>query len=101
MKSYLPFLLLTIWSCSSEPEVISKPNPEYQQNRKTLNVRGNPEAVYEVNLKYFSGDSVNFPVTRENYYFDDEGNLTQRDSYIDQKNKFLKQLSSTIPMEIS
>jgi uncharacterized protein YcfL len=90
MKIYLPLFLLVIWSCSSEPEVVTKPNPEYQQNWKKLNFRGNPEAVYEVNLKYFVPDSSDFPVTRENFYFDDEGKLTQRDTYTEKQNQLYK-----------
>lgn len=90
MKKYLFVILLIVSGCSSEPEVVTRPNPEYQQNWKTLNFRGNPEAVYEVNLKYFSGDSVDFPVTRQNFHFDEKGNLEQRDTYTEKQNQFFK-----------
>jgi hypothetical protein len=83
MKLFLPLLFLFLLSCS-EPEVVSKPNPEYQFNWKKLNLRGKPESVREVNLKQFVPDSLISEVTtHSNYFFDEEGNVTREEAFID------------------
>jgi hypothetical protein len=84
IKKSLTLLFLFAFACSSEPEVVSKPNPEYQLNWKTLNFRGRPEAVYELNFKQFNPDSLETDlITRENFFFDDNGNVERRETYID------------------
>lgn len=86
MRILISLILLLAFACSSEPEKVSKPNPQYQFNRKTLNLRGEPEAVYELNFKQYDADSLTSEMnTRENYFFDEEGKVVRKETYIDKQ----------------
>lgn len=75
-------LFLSLFACK-QPEVVkSKPNPLLQKTWKTFGLAGQPQKITEFNYKQFVPDSLlEDVITRENYSFDENGNLTRRETF--------------------
>ncbi|RAV98463.1 RHS repeat domain-containing protein [Pseudochryseolinea flava] len=76
------FLLIIVFACKQTVEIKTKPNPSLQLNWKTLNLSGKPTQIIETNYKQFVPDSmIEDVVTRENFTFDELGNLISRETF--------------------
>ena len=69
----------------SDAELHARPNIAYQQNLKTLHLKGQVKSVREENYKQeVPFDELENHFTRENYEFDQRGNLTRHVIFIDE-----------------